>query len=136
MKLKEKSPDQYSFSKRWSPELKAAGFVPVSTFFLENYHRLKPYHLTYGEAMFVIHLMQFKWDESKPYPAYKTIAARMHVSDKTARRWAAELEGKGYLHREKRVAQTNLFDLSGLMRALADLKASQDRAKKLKGGAD
>ena len=82
--------------------------------------------------MFVIHLMQFKWDEAKPYPAYKTISGRMHVSDKTARRWAKALEGKRYLRREMREAQTNRFDLSGLMNALDALKDVQDAAQKAK----
>src|SRR3954452_4801895 len=97
MKSTKKPADKFAVAKRWTPELVACGFVPVSTFFLENYHRLRPYDLTYGEALFVIHLMQHKWDEASPYPAYKTIAARMHVSDKTARRFARSLEQKKYL---------------------------------------
>ena len=117
--------EKFKFEKRWAPELKSDGFVPVSTFFLENYHRLKPYDLTYGEAMFVVHLMQHKWDEQAPFPAYKTIAHRMHVSVKTARRWAASLEQKGYLKREMRVAQTNRFHLKGLIDALVRLKKTQ-----------
>lgn len=121
-----------TFAKKWAPELEKDGFVQVSTFFLENYHRLKPYPLTHGEAMFVVHLMQFKWDEAKPYPAYKTIAERMVVSDKTARRFAVSLQGKGYLQREIRIAQTNRFDMSRLMAALVDLKNTQLAAKQVK----
>ena len=136
IRAKLKATKDRSFSKRWASELESAGFVQVSSFFLENYHRLKPYSITYGEAMFVVHLMQFKWDEKKPYPAYKTISARMHVSDKTARRWAVSLEKKGYLHREVRMAQTNLFDLKGLMKALVQLKKFQDEAKKKKEDAE
>jgi DeoR/GlpR family transcriptional regulator of sugar metabolism len=82
--------------------------------------------------MFVVHLMQFKWDEAKPFPAYKTIAERMAVSDKTARRFAVSLQGKGYLQREMRVAQTNRFDLSQLMAALVNLKNAQMAAKQEK----
>jgi hypothetical protein len=114
--------DKYSFEKRWALPLKEDGFVPVSTFFLENYHQLKPFDLTYGESMFVIHLMQYKWDEKAPFPAYKTIAQRMHVSPKSARRWAASLEQKGYLKREMRVGETNRFHLKGLLDALVSLK--------------
>jgi hypothetical protein len=117
--------DKYSFEKRWALALKPDGFVPVSTFFLENYHRLKPFDLTYGEAMFVVHLMQHKWDENAPFPAYKTIAQRMHVSAKSARRWAASLEQKGYLKREMRVGATNRFHLKGLMDSLVKLKKGQ-----------
>jgi hypothetical protein len=114
--------DKYSFEKRWALALKADGHVQVSTFFLENYHRLKPYDLTYGEAMFVVHLMQHKWGESAPFPAYKTLAQRMHFSTKSARRWAASLEKKGYLKREMRVGTTNRFHLKGLMDSLVSLK--------------
>lgn len=131
-KSKQATKTDRSFSKKWAPELKKDGFVQISTFFLENYHRLKPYPLTHGEAMFVVHLMQFKWDEAKPYPAYKTIAERMVVSDKTARRFAASLQGKGYLQREMRVAQTNRFDMSRLMAALVDLKNTLQAAKQVK----
>lgn len=122
MKPSPKPDDKYSFEKRWHSSLKEEGFVPVSTFFIENYHRLKPFDLTYGEAMFVIHLMQYKWNEAAPFPAYKTIAQRMHVSAKSVRRMAASLEQKGYLHREMRIGETNRFHLSGLMKALAALK--------------
>lgn len=125
----QKTAKDRSFGKRWEPKLEDAGFVQVSSFFLEHYHRLKPYPITYGEAMFVIHLMQFKWDAAKPYPAYKTLSSRMHVSDKTARRLATSLEQKGYLNREVRVAQTNRFDLTGLMNALVKLKAEMKLGK-------
>lgn len=130
MKATATTNDKYSFAKRWALSLKEDGFVPVSTFFLENYHRLKPFDLTYGEAMFVIHLMQHKWDENAPFPAYKTIAHRMHVSAKSARRWAASLEQKGYLKREMRVGATNRFHLKGLMDALVSLKKTRGKTEK------
>lgn len=129
MKATATAKDKFSFEKRWAPSLKADGFVPVSTFFLENYHRLKPYDLTYGEAMFVIHLMQHKWDENAPFPAYKTIAQRMHVSAKSARRWAASLDRKGYLKREMRIGATNRFHLKGLLDALVSLKGAEKKEK-------
>lgn len=128
-----KASNKYAFQRKWTAKLVADGFVPVSNFFLENYHRLKPYDLTYGEAMFVIHLMQHKWDVAAPFPAYKTIAERMHVSVKSARRYAASLERKAYLQRIVRVGQTNRFKLDGLMAALDQLKDKQvakDKRKK------
>ncbi len=113
---------KYPFAKKWAAELESDGHVQVSTSFLENYHRLKPYPLTHGEAMFIVHLMQHKWGEAAPYPGYKTIAKRMGVSDKTARRLARSLEEKKYLVREVRQANTNLFHLAKLMAALVGLK--------------
>lgn len=128
--MSEKSvPTKYPFAKRWSKELEEDGHVQISTFFLENYHRLKPYSLTHGEAMFVVHLMQHKWGAEAPYPGYKTIAKRMGVSDKTARRMAKSLEDKKYLQREIREAQTNKFHLKRLMDALIALKKSHPKKK-------
>jgi DNA-binding MarR family transcriptional regulator len=114
--------NKYPFAKQWAVELESDGHVRISTFFLENYHRLKPYSLTHGEAMFIVHLMQHKWGDKAPYPGYKTIAKRMGVSDKTARRLAKSLEDKKYLVREIREANTNLFHLTKLLSALVGLK--------------
>jgi hypothetical protein len=108
-----------SFAERWGHrELFDRGFVVTPTFFLQYYARLKPYPLTGGEALFVIHMMEFKWDAAAPFPGYKTLAERMGVSDKMARRHAQSLEAKGYLLRQARTGQTNLFDLRPLFDAL------------------
>ena len=104
----------------------------MSNFFLLNYHRLKPYDLTHGEAMFVIHLMQHKWAADAPYPAYKTIAKRMRVSPKTARRFAQSLETKSYLRREMRRGETNKFHFTKLMRALVALQEADSAEEKKK----
>lgn len=109
---------KFSFEQRWSPALKRHGHTPVSNYFLKNYARLHPYSLTYGEAMFVIHLMQHKWSAAAPFPSYGKLAERMGVSVKSARRLAASLHHKKYLRREFRTGETNLFHLGGLMTAL------------------
>ena|ERR1051326_1035246 len=123
---------KYPFAKKWTPELEGDGHVQISTYFLENYHRLKPYSLTHGEAMFIVHLMQHKWGAEAPYPGYKTIAKRMGVSDKTARRLARSLEDKKYLVREIREAKTNRFHLNKLMSALVTLKTGAKTVKEKK----
>src|SRR5213075_3151353 len=117
---------QLNYSEKFTYSI---NHVQISTFFLENYHRLKPYSLTHGEAMFVVHLMQHKWGAEAPYPGYKTIARRMDVSDKTARRLAKSLEDKKYLVREVREAKTNRFHLTKLMSALVVLKKAETPAK-------
>jgi DNA-binding MarR family transcriptional regulator len=122
--------NKYPFAKMWAVELQDDGHVRISTFFLENYHRLKPYSLTHGEAMFIVHLMQHKWGADAPYPGYKVIAQRMGVSDKTARRLAKSLEDKKYLFREVRQANTNRFHLAKLMTALVGLKKEANATKK------
>jgi hypothetical protein len=119
---------QYAFAQRWKHEpLFHKGYVVVPTIFLQHYAQLKPKPLTGGEALFVIHLMEFKWDAADPFPGYKRLAERMGVSDKMVRRHAQTLERKGYLRREQRTGQTNRFDLGPLFDALlsAISKASE-----------
>jgi DNA-binding MarR family transcriptional regulator len=103
---------------RWTPALTRSGHVPIVRTFLRSYSRLKPAPITVGEAMFIVHLMDFKWDGEAPFPGYKTLGKYMGVSDKMARRHAQSLEVKGYLVREMRVSRTNKFDLTPLFKAL------------------
>ena len=118
-----------SFASRWKHEsLFEKGYLVVPTLFLQHYAQLKPFSLTSGEALFVLHLMEFKWDHYAPFPAYKTLAARMGISDKMARRHAKSLEVKGYLKRKMRVGQTNHFDLNPLFDAV--LKAAHTDKKR------
>ena len=124
-----------TFAKRWKyEELFQKGYVAVPALFLHYYAQLKPFPLTSGEALFVLHLMTFKWDTEEPFPGYKTLAKRMGVSDKMARRHAQSLEIKGYLKRRLRVGQTNRFDLNPLFDALLDIVAESgelDRSGKV-----
>lgn len=69
--------------------------------------------------MFVLELMYNKWSGDAPFPSYKSLAARMGLTDKMVRRYAANLEGKGYLRRQARIGNTNSFDLNPLFTALA-----------------
>jgi MarR-like DNA-binding transcriptional regulator SgrR of sgrS sRNA len=101
--------------------------VAVPTSFLGHYAHLEPNRLTSGEALFVLHLMEFKWDEDAPFPGYATLAQRMGISVKMARRHAQTLEAKKYLTRKIRVGRTNRFDLSPLFDAL--LNATQKEQK-------
>jgi hypothetical protein len=120
-------------ARRWRHEaLFEQGFVQTPTFFLRSYAHLKPFSLTHGEAIFVLHLMQYKWDEAEPFPSYKTIAAQMGVSAKQAQRLAVSLEQKKYLQRKERVGMSNRFDLTPLFDALQTLRAQQT-AKKTAG---
>ena len=108
-----------SFTKRWKHEaLFVKGFVAVPSVFLRYYSKLTPFSLTAGEAMFVLHLMEYKWDSKAPYPSYTTIAKKMGVSAKMVRRHAQSLETKKYLKRVARIGQTNEFDLTPLFDAL------------------
>lgn len=130
------TPDR-SVGKRWKhAALFEQGYVSVPTFFLKTYGRLKPYSLTHSEAMFVLHLMQFKWDEKAPFPSYGRIAAQMGISDKQARRYAASLETKKYLKRNFRIGITNTFDLTPLFDALLQVEKQDKAAAARKASAD
>jgi hypothetical protein len=109
-----------SAAARWGDKrgLFAAGFVVVPHSFLHRYASLTP-ALTTGEALFVLHLMSFKWDRELPYPTYKTLAQRMGITDKMVRRYAQALDKKGYLRRHYQTKAANRFDLTGLFEALS-----------------
>jgi DNA-binding MarR family transcriptional regulator len=127
---------KFSIDKAWTPALAKTNYVAVVRGFLHYYSTLKPYELTTGEAMFVIHLMDFKWGEAAPFPKYKTIADRMGVSEKQARRLAKSLEDKKYLVREARGGRrSNRFNLSQLFEALEARVEAEELKKPAKKSA-
>jgi hypothetical protein len=132
----EKASSVHGFAQRWGGEelfreLFGKGYVPVPSLFLQHYARLIP-PLNSGEAMFVLQLMDFKWDAKHPFPGYKTIAKRMGVTDKMARTHAKNLETSKYLIRHMRVGRTNRFDLTPLFEALARSIAKNGKKTKSK----
>ena len=70
--------------------------------------------------MFIVHLMQHKWNDAAPFPSMGRIAKRMGISPTAARSLARSLEKKGYLHREGQPGRTNLYHLRKLFRALEE----------------
>jgi hypothetical protein len=112
-----KIPTKRKVEDAWTPKLVKQGFVGIARTFLRQYGKLRP-HITHGEAMFIVHLMDYKWDAKAPFPSYKTLAGFMGVSTKQARRLAKSLEEKKYLRRDIREATTNLFYLDALFEAL------------------
>lgn len=116
-KEKQETETSKSVGSKWTPALAESGFTPIVSKFLNCYNKLDP-PITNVEAMFVIHLMSFKWDEKMPRPAMKTIAKRMGVTVDQARNYSRSLDGKGYINRKIRIAKPNKFDLSPLFSAL------------------
>lgn len=109
-------------SARWKHEkLFQQGYVAVPITFLQHYAKLQRFGgLTHSEAMFVIQVMAFKWDERAPFPSYATLAKRLGTSVKTVQRQAKVLEEKGYLRRESRRGLSNSFELTPLFDALVE----------------
>jgi hypothetical protein len=111
-----------SLANRWGnhQSLLEGGWVGVPVSFLTHYGNLISYGgLTTAEAMFVLQLMAFKWNENAPFPSYTTLAKRMGITDKQARRYAKALEAKGFLQRTARIGSSNSFDLQPFFNALA-----------------
>jgi hypothetical protein len=108
-------------TERWggqATKLFSEGWLSVPTKFLRSYAVLKP-PLSPGEALFVLQLMTFKWDEAEPFPSYGRVAKAMGVTDKMARRYAQSLQKKGYLTRKYQKRAPNRFDLTRLFDAFA-----------------
>lgn len=116
---------------RWTEKLAKFSWTPISDVFLNRYSSLQP-PIKHGEAMFIIHLLQHKWDDASPYPSFRTVAKKMGVSHEAARNYARSLESKGYLTRVITLGETNRFNLKPLFHALelAQAEASVDEAKK------
>jgi hypothetical protein len=129
VKQPEATPKKFSTALAWTPELAKTRYVAVIRGFLEHYSSLRP-AITPGEAMFIIHVMSFKWGADAPYPGYKTIAKLMGTSDKMSRRHAQSLQQKGYLIRQPRRAQTNKFDFQPLFVALEAKVAEVARTRR------
>jgi hypothetical protein len=108
-----------SVTVRWGgdEEIFAEGFLCIPNRFLQRYASLQP-PLTPGEALFVLQLMTYKWEEAAPFPSYSRLAKAMGVTHKMTRRYARQLQRKGYLRREFQKQDTNKFDLTGLFQAL------------------
>lgn len=118
-----------TYADRWKyPDLLRFEYLVVPSVFLRNYSRLRPHRLTHAEAIFVLHLMEFKWDRSAPFPSYNTLAGRMGTSTKTARRLAQSLAEKGFLRRVIRTGNTNRFDLAPLFEKLLHIVREIDHA--------
>lgn len=94
------------------------GFVPVPSIFLRYLGAIRP-HLTPTEALFILELMLYKWDERAPFPGLKTVAEQMGVSETYARKLARTLEKKGLVRRIWRTGTTNEYDLQPLFDKLS-----------------
>lgn len=106
-----------AFSLQWSTALVGSGFTQISNLFLDSYSTMTP-PLSHSEAMFVVHLMRFKWASEAPFPSYSKLSEQMGVSEASIKRYARSLEKKHYLIRRKRVGASNLFMLDGLIAKL------------------
>lgn len=113
-------------ARRTSERLAKRGFCPVPSYFLANYYRLPPpvagqRGLTSTEALLIVHLLDFKWDEHHPFPSVEMLATRMGMSKRMIRRAMSHLEECKLVERIIDRRRANRYDLSGLFVALERL---------------
>ena len=118
-KTENQHPDQRDVAARWTPHLATGGWTSVVDFFLDHYQDLG---ITNLEAIFLVHLIRFKWTKEMPFPGFKRLAKKMGISATAARGHARRLEKKGMLKRIERTGSTNRFDLTGLFQGLERLQ--------------
>lgn len=109
-------------SVRFGDEVLQRGHTAVPNLVLNYYACLG---LSPAEMLFTIHVWQHWWTERDPHPSLRTIAGRMGVSGRQAKRYVEALERKGFLHVVERFALhggqlTNEFDYSPLIRAVVE----------------
>ena len=128
--------DQSRVAARWTPALMKR-WVPVSSYFLANYHRLplhrQPTGLTSSEALLLLHLLDYKWDEKAPWPSLAVLARRMGVTRRAARMTLAKLEEKGLLRRAMPAGaiRTSRYHIEGLFEQLEALQAEDEAKEKV-----
>jgi predicted transcriptional regulator len=120
-------PEQRDVAARWTPHLATGGWTPVVDYFLDHYRELG---ITNLEAIFLVHLIRFKWTTQMPFPGFKRLAKKMGISATAARGHARRLEKKGLLKRMERVGSTNRFDLTGLFQGLERLQLKKGETEK------
>ena len=111
---------------RWSDKLVQKGWAPIAHSFLDLYAQL-PEPLTPTEAMVVVMLMRFKWDERHPFPSLKRLGRMMGLGSTSIRNHVRSLERKGYVARVYRTGFSNSFDLTPLFRALEEAMERADK---------
>lgn len=102
------------------------GFVPVLRSFLRLYSQLG---LSPTEAMFILHLMDSKWDTNHPTVKTKILAERMSVSVPQLKRYIRSLEQKGMKTQYVAAKRWHVFDLSAIFSRI-EQAALRERASR------
>ncbi len=114
-----------SSERKWGKKVIDLGFCIVPSLLLRAQQRLG---LNPTQLAVLLQLCDFWWEEArKPHPGVKTLAQRLSLSERQVRRYIADLEEAGLVQRIERYAghggkQTNIYDLSGLVKRLKDLE--------------
>jgi predicted transcriptional regulator len=106
---------------KWTPRVMKAGYVLIPTVLLDRQRALG---LDATDMNILLHIVRHWWyQERLPYPAKRTIAECMEISESTIRRRIADMEKRQIIKRITRRSkdqgqQSNQYDLSGLVEIL------------------
>lgn len=106
-----KNPNEETFANRWSPEVMAMGFFMKPVCLIQCIDDLG---LSTIEAVVLDHLFSYWFDYNKPsnvFPATTTIAKNLGLGNSTIGRHIRNLEAKGFIQREYRTGDTNIYHL-------------------------
>lgn len=116
---------------RWTTRL-STPFVPVSAFFLGNYHRLGPVGgggLSATQVLFIVHVLSFKRSAAPPYPSVATLAKLLGLSERRVQQTIRELKALGLLETSPGPRGCNRFHLEKLYAALEAVMDTDEDAK-------
>ena len=111
-------------AERWSATVVAGGWAAVPRLFMDSYADL---NISPTEAMLLLHIMSFKWDNRMPFPSVKKLRTRLGRSDSQVRALLRSLETKGFIRRNTRIGRSNEFDVEPLILALERVAQQQRR---------
>ena len=143
LKTKGKEDDR-AFTKRWGGRVADHGYTMVPTMFFALQAELG---LTSPQALVLLHLLDHWWHSSSglPWPAKKTLANRMSVTERQIQRILTGLENEGLISRQARFyssggQKSNAYDLGGLIKRLKKLepafRADKDAKKQRRAAAE
>jgi len=101
--------NEYGFSGKWSPEIKAYGFTQVPNLLLVCQGHLG---LTDGETITLLQLLTFWYRKESPvYPSISRITKRSKKGYTTTQRRLKSLEDKGFIERKRVEGMSTRYDL-------------------------
>ena len=123
-----KAESSTSMASRWGDFLADTKYTQIANGFLDYYSVLNggsEEQLNSSDAMLIIHLMRFKWDQHNPHPPFTVLAQLMGIGIPAVRKIVRKLKRLNYLKVFPRYASdgsggsvSNEYDLSGLFAAL------------------
>lgn len=119
---------------RWTDQLAARGYTPVVRAFVELACRRAGRKggglgLSPTQAMLIIQLISYKRDIRMPFPAIKTLAARLGVSDTTVRNNLDALARKKLIVKHLHRGFPTYYDLQPLFKQLENLQVAAEARK-------